>query len=85
MSHFFSFFIMAKKFLDVIGTIILAIGMFLAFLPHAVHISVGLNNETSHAKHVIIGIVLIVIALAILVYNNDALNREFLKKFIRRN
>ena len=61
-----------RKSLDVIGTILLLTGFFLAFLPHAVHIAVGLSDETSHIKHVVYGISLVVIALIILVYNNDA-------------
>ena len=62
-----------SKIVDVIGTILLVIGMFLAFLPHAVHIAVGLDNETSHAKHVVTGMILVVIGLGILIYNNKAL------------
>ncbi len=54
-------------------------GFFLAFLPHAVHVAVGLNNETSHLKHVIIGMILVVIALAILIYNNKALDIQKFK------
>ena len=59
-----------KKMLDVLGTILLLIGFFLAFLPHVAHVAVGLGNETSHLKHVIYGMITVVIALAILVYNN---------------
>lgn len=62
-----------KKIIDAIGTILLFIGFSLAFLPHAVHIAVGLDDETSHLKHVISGMTLVVIALAILIYNNKAL------------
>lgn len=62
-----------KKVVDAVGTALLIIGFFLAFLPHAVHIAAGLDNETSHAKHVVIGMALVVIALAILIYNNKAL------------
>ena len=62
-----------NKIVDVIGTLLLIAGMFLAFLPHAVHIAVGLDNETSHVKHVVTGMILVVIALGILIYNNKAL------------
>ena len=62
-----------SKIVDIIGTILLVIGFFLAFLPHAVHIAVGLNDETSHVKHVVTGMILVVVALAILIYNNKAL------------
>ena len=64
---------MAKKLLDVAGTILLFIGMSLAFLPHALHVKAGLDEETSHLRHVVFGLILIVIALAILIYNNKAL------------
>lgn len=61
-----------KKILDVIGTILLFTGFLLAFLPHAFHSRIGLSEQT-HLKHVITGIVLVLIALGILVYNNNAL------------
>lgn len=75
-----------NKLLDFIGTLMLLTGFFLAFLPHAVHIAVGLDNETSHLKHVVYGIMLVVIALIILVYNNDAFkwSRKEIKTFILR-
>jgi len=69
-----------NKFLDIIGTILLAIGFFLAFLPHAVHIAVGLDNETSHTEHVVYGMILVVTALGILIYNNNALKNPFKKR-----
>lgn len=69
-----------SKLADIIGTIMLAAGFFFAFLPHAVHIAVGLSDETSHLKHVIYGIVLVVIALIVLVYNNNALSAN-VKRF----
>ena len=62
-----------SKIADVIGTILLLTGMFLAFLPHTVHIAVGLDNETSHVKHVVTGMILVVLALAVLIYNNKSL------------
>ena len=61
-----------KKILDIVGTILLFIGFFFAFLPHAFHAKVGFS-EQSHLKHVIFGITAVVIALAILIYNNKAL------------
>ena len=67
---------MKNKTLDIVGTILLFIGMFLAFLPHAVHIAVGLDNETSHTKHVVYGLILVVASLAILIYNNNALKQR---------
>lgn len=61
-----------KKILDVIGTILLLAGMFFAFLPHAFHAAAGFS-ESSHIKHVIYGMAGVISALAILVYNNNAL------------
>ncbi|MBI3035002.1 hypothetical protein HYY71_01650 [Candidatus Woesearchaeota archaeon] len=63
-----------KKILDFIGTILLFIGMFLAFLPHALHVKSGLDESTSHLRHAITGIILVVTALGILIFNNKALN-----------
>jgi len=62
-----------SKIIDIMGTILLFTGMFLAFLPHAVHIAVGLDNGTSHVRHVVTGMILVIIALGILIYNNKAL------------
>ncbi|MBS3101366.1 hypothetical protein J4204_04475 [Candidatus Woesearchaeota archaeon] len=62
----------AKEFLDVSGTTLLFIGFFLAFLPHVFHARIGLSEQT-HLKHVITGITLALIALAILIWNNKAL------------
>ncbi len=64
---------MAKKLFDIVGTIILFVGMSLAFLPHALHVKAGLNENTSHIKHVIYGMFLVIIGLVILIYNNKSL------------
>ena len=58
------------------ATIFLFIGFFLAFLPHAVHTAVGLGDETSHLKHVIYGMIIVICSLAILIYNNKALKKS---------
>ena len=71
-----------KRLLDVVGTILLAAGFFLAFLPHAVHTAVGLDEETSHLKHVITGMITVVIGLGILVFNNKALKLPTMHKKI---
>ena len=63
---------MANKLLDIIGIIVLFIGMFLAFLPHTLHVKTGLDENTSHIKHVIFGLIFVIISLGILVYNNKA-------------
>lgn len=65
------------KIIDIIGTILLFIGFILAFLPHAFHSRIGLDDSVAHIKHVITGIILVVLALAILVYNNRALRKIF--------
>ena len=62
-----------KNFLDFIATLILLIGMLIAFSSHAFHAKIGLNEETPHLKHVIYGMITAVIGLGILVYNNKAL------------
>ena len=66
---------MINKLIDVIGTILLFIGMSLAFLPHALHAAIGLDEKTPHLKHVVTGIILVVVALGILIYNNKALKK----------
>ena len=61
-----------KKVIDTLATILLFIGFFFAFLPHATHTAMGLDDETSHLNHVVTGIILVVIALVALVYNSKA-------------
>lgn len=61
-----------NKLIDVLGTILLLIGFFFAFLPHALHTKIGLEESTSHAKHVIAGIIIVIVALLILIFNNRA-------------
>ncbi len=70
---------MNKKLIDIIGTILLFIGTLLAFLPHTLHVKAGLNENTSHIKHIIYGISLVVIALGILIFNNKALSIKIKK------
>ena len=62
-----------KKLADVLATMLLFIGFVLAFLPHAAHTAIGLDDQTSHIKHVIYGILMVITGLAILIYNNKAL------------
>ncbi|MBI2655498.1 hypothetical protein HYX06_03685 [Candidatus Woesearchaeota archaeon] len=68
---------MKKKLADIIGTLILFAGMLIAFSSHAFHARIGLGEETSHLKHVIYGIALVIAGLVILVYNNKALRKIF--------
>ncbi len=62
-----------NKPLDIIGTIILGAGMLIAFSSHAFHSKIGLGEETSHITHIIYGIVLVLLGLGILIWNNKAL------------
>ena len=62
-----------SKLLDVIGTIILAAGMLIAFSSHAFHARIGLGDETSHLTHEIYGMAGALLGLGILIYNNKAL------------
>lgn len=62
-----------KKIVDAIGTLVLLIGMLIAFSSHAFHAKIGLGEETPHVTHVIYGIVTAVVGLGILIYNNKAL------------
>jgi len=62
-----------KRLFDVIGTILLFIGMLIAFSSHAFHAKLGLGEETSHVKHVIYGMITAVTGLSLLIYNNNAL------------
>ena len=73
-SFFIFYYFMSKRLFDIIGTALLFIGFFLAFLPHTMHVSIGFDEETSHLKHIIFGIIFVIVALIILIYNNNALN-----------
>ena len=66
-----------QKAVDAIATMILAIGMLIAFSSHAFHAKIGLGEEASHLKHVIYGIITAVIGLGMLIYNNRALKKIF--------
>ncbi|MBI2650343.1 hypothetical protein HYX04_03440 [Candidatus Woesearchaeota archaeon] len=68
-----------KRLFDVTGTILLFIGMLIAFSSHAFHAKLGLGEETSHVKHIVSGIFLVIIGLGILIYNNNAL--KSIKRF----
>lgn len=74
-----------SRFLDIIGTILLFIGFALAFLPHAAHVALGFGNDVSHLKHVILGMILVITALAILIINNNALSVKKKNKKIYNN
>ena len=62
-----------KKLVDVAGTLVLLIGMLVAFSSHAFHSKIGLGEDDSHITHVIYGMIIAVVGLGILVYNNKAL------------
>lgn len=56
---------------DTLGTGGLAIGFFFAFLPHAAHTAVGLNDEVNHFIHIVWGMCLVVVSLLLLVWNKN--------------
>jgi len=58
-----------KNLFDVIGIILLFFGMSLAFLPHAIHISMGLKDENSHLAHIISGFTILLLGLGTLIFN----------------
>ena len=66
---------MNKKLIEIAGTLILAAGAFFAFLPHVFHAKAGLVEDT-HIKHVVYGIILIVLGLGILIHNNNTLGNK---------
>ena len=70
----------SKKLIDSAATLLLFVGFVFAFLPHALHSRIGLSDQTSHLKHVFIGIAMVIVALSILIYNNDALRFKFKRK-----
>ena len=51
----------------IIGIILLIVGAFYSLLPHAIHISSGLDFGLSHGTHLIIGIIVLVIGVITLV------------------
>ena len=57
------------KIVDVAATVLLFIGFFFAFLPHALHNAVLKDEGASHLNHVIFGMALVVISLGILIWN----------------
>ena len=66
-----------NKVVDVIATLILLIGMLIAFSSHAFHSKLGLSEETSHLTHIIYGMIIAIVGLGILIWNNKAL--KFMK------
>ena len=68
-----SFLVMNKKYIDVITTVLMFIGFFIALLPHATHISAEHSAEHSHAKEITIGLIIGISSLIVLIYNNKAL------------
>ena len=61
---------MLKKVVSVLATVILFLGFLLAFLPHTTHARLGL--EESHLSHVVEGMILVVVALAGLIWSSGA-------------
>jgi len=63
-----------KKLVDSIATLILLIGMLIAFSSHSFHGKIGLGEDTDHVKHVAYGMAIAIVGLGIFVWNNKALN-----------
>ncbi len=59
-----------ENLFDAIGIILLAVGFFLAFLPHVAHSLVLGPESGNHLSHVIIGMLLVVIGLVVLIVCN---------------
>ena len=58
------------KTLEVIGTVILFLGILFAFLPHAWHSAILEEEvETSHFTHTIYGIAAAIVGLGILIWD----------------
>ena len=49
----------------IIAGILALVGLFYAALPHSVHISSGIGFGLSHTVHIVIGVVLIIAAIAV--------------------
>ena len=62
-----------KRLAELIGTVLLFLGMFYAFLPHAFHGQVSLASDAAHYSHVTYGMIGVIIGLGILVYSNKGL------------
>lgn len=61
-----------NKLIGLIGTLVLSAGAVMAFLPHAFHSKIGLEDDL-HIGHVTTGVILILLGLGILIYNNNTL------------
>ena len=64
---------MKKEYINIIFTILMFIGFFIALLPHATHIAAEHSGEHSHAKEITIGLIIGISSLIVLIYNNNAL------------
>ncbi|HLC59814.1 MAG TPA: hypothetical protein VJJ52_00100 [Candidatus Nanoarchaeia archaeon] len=62
-----------RKIVDIVSTLVLGIGMLIAFSSHAFHSKIGFGEETSHIAHVVYGMITAIIGLGILIWNNKAL------------
>ena len=67
------FLITKKDYLNIIFTILMFIGFFIALLPHATHIAAEHSVEHSHAKEITMGLIMGITSLIALIYNNKAL------------
>ena len=58
-----------------VGAILLFIGLFWLFLPHAYHEQITEEHETSHITHMIEGIIITLIATLILILADNNLEK----------
>lgn len=62
---------MFSKTLYWICTVVLFLGLLWVFLPHAFHNAITQENETSHYTHIIEGIIPTIIALVVMIWNEE--------------
>mgnify|MGYP001561566409 CR=1 FL=1 len=59
------------------GTVLLFIGLFWMFLPHATHEKIiSADENLSHITHIFQGVVLVIIGLAVMIFSNKLENRK---------
>ena len=64
---------MNKNNVNSISTILMLIGFFIALSPHATHMAADHSSYHSHAKEIIVGLIIGISSLMVLIYNNKAL------------
>ena len=70
----------SKKAVDIVATVFLFLGFFLALSPHATHIAADHSQYHSHAKEITIGLIVGISSLLVLIYNNNALKAKIFNR-----